>query len=320
MSNRLFTPRRLLYAGVTVASGALAAILITDPPGVLQRKHSAGVQEQTKPGRIWCSTDPALGDGNVMAYAERAKSRKGAELGVAGVVNASHVFDGSKQLTFTCAEDGTVWWVTEKFVYIGKLISSDNSCCTLSIEQKIPHAQVPEYTAPGVSVLAASIWLPVGESVPVIATITNTGWFQAFKLPQNGPTIREKFLYRLWGSQNLEQQGLRPQNVTGAAIGVLNSTEFSVIPFGDSHTYFYFKWPGGPYRELVQPEVWIMDVRDVETDFDRITGASSIGYDEDRDRTGWTVTIFGVNNSSSQVMLPRVVRPQQLLPQTQDSE
>lgn len=317
----VFTPRNLAYAGVSIAVGALAAVVITNPPKFLQRTPATvQVLEPERPGRIWCSMDPALGDGDIVAYAERVHRQKGAELGVAGIVHASPVFDNSKQLAFTCTEDGTVWWVTEKFVYAGKLSASDAGCCTLTIEQKIPHAQVPEYTAPGVSVLAASIWLPVGESVPVIATITNTGWFQAFTLPQNSPTIQEKFIYRLWGSSTLTEQKLRPQNVTGAVIGVLNSTEFSVVPFGDSHTYFYFKWPGGPYRELVEPEVYIMDIREFETDFDRITGASSIGYDEDRDRTGWTVTIFGINNSSSQVILPRVVRPQQLLLQTQSSE
>lgn len=324
VSNRLFTPRRLAYASVGLAAGALATVLIVTPPAFLRTNQPIPViqpvamQEPTK--RLWCSKAPLLGDGNLVAYAEKTHRKKGAELGVSGVVNASHVFDDSKQLAFTCAEDGTVWWVTEKFVYIGKLTSTDDSCCTLTIDQKIAHAHVPEYNMPGVSVLAASIWLAAGESVPVIATITNTGWFQAFRLPPGHPVIEEKFIYRLWGSPNLSEQNLRPQNVTGAVIGVLNSSEFSVIPFGNSHTYFYFKWPEGPYRALVEPRVWIMDIRDNEKDFKHITGASPVGYDEERDRTGWTVTIFGFNTSMSPVILPRVVRPQQLLPGSQSQE
>ncbi|MFH1520865.1 MAG: hypothetical protein ABID61_04420 [Candidatus Micrarchaeota archaeon] len=316
--SKISTSRKILYASAGLTAGALVAALVIKPPAFLRFSSPVELGETNKPGRFWCSKDPLLGDGTVVAYVEKTMRTKGSELGVAGVVDASRVFDGSKQLAFTCAEDGTVWWVTEKFVYVGRLASSDE-CCTLNIEQKIPHAQVPEYHMPGVSVLAASIWLPVGESTPVVATITNTGWFQAFKLPKGNLSIDEKFIYRLWGSPSLSEQELRPQNVTGASIGVLNTREFSVVPFGDSHTYFYFRWPGGQYRELVQPDVWIMDIRDVERDFNHITGASPIGYDEERDRTGWTVTISGVNNVGSQVILPRVVKPQQLLQQN-DSE
>ncbi len=272
---------------------------------------SSHVPKQKKLRRVWCSYSPA--HEAIIAYMEkRGESTKGGELGSGFLFPASKAFEGTKPLAVACHTNGAIWWVSETTAYSGRLVPIGDDCCSVNEVTEVSYTKLSEYLTPETRVIAASIWWPLSEQAPYIATITNTGYFQAFRAPLNEPTPSEHFVVEL-GSKRW------PQNITGAVLGMLSKYEFALIPLGDKDskdggvTYFYyFKCPEGSYNDPGDMTISRTDlIKGWRSDLKTVFASSPIIYEEDEG--GWISTIRGITTHGEIVSLNVLIKPRDVL-------
>lgn len=294
-SRSLLTKTRVLAASGLIVAAAAGATIVSILP--------TRTEQLTTP-RLWCSFD--VHSEGLMVYKENTgPKQKGTEIGEAKIVSLEE-----KPLAVACQDD-LIWVVTKNSIHKGRVVF-EPECCSVSLQQTISHVRAPEYSIGDTEVVAANIWLPVGESRPVVATMTNNGWFQVFRPPTAGPVIDENFILSFKDDPSLNERNNWPANVTGVALGVLGHDAFSIIPFGpDAKRFYYCAWPGGVYKNLVEFQIKIMDIRNAVSDASHISGASPIIYNADRG--GWVSIIEVTTTSGETVKVPHVVVPQEVL-------
>lgn len=271
--------------------------------------------KKEKPRRIWCAYEPKHEKLLIYLEAEGEKI-KGSELGSASLVPVSETFEGSKPLAVACRTDGTIWWVSEEAAYNGTIVPREDGCCTIKDAVEIEHAKIPEYQVPGTKVMAAGILWPVGEQTPYIATITNTGYFQAFRAPLTGPTISENFLIGLESTR-------WPPTIARAVLGVLSANEFVLIPLGNKDSplnsnitfFYYLQWRGSSYNDFSKTAiVRKIDIqKEFRPDLRTIFDVSPPIYDEDRG--GWVSLFNGITSARKVVELDIGLKPIDVLEQ-----
>lgn len=275
------------------------------PPKTATSNSTEQKTETKKPRRVWCIYDQEKQ--TIMSYIESGtKPTQGKELGNATFLPLDD-FESVKPLAVACHKDGTVWIVGKKSIYTGKIAPLESSKGNYAVKDtlEVSHTNIPEeYRPPGTQVIAANIWWPSKEQLPVVATVTNNGFLQIFRPPRNEPTISDKIIFEL---RKIDW----PNGIAGVVVGIINTNEFTVIPFGNQNAgiteLYYLRVIGNSYANAQGAKPHTLSVKSVAPNAKNIFAASQIIYSEERG--GWVSTLHVMLNDGSTIEIPMNVKP-----------
>jgi len=192
----------------------------------------------------------------------------------------------------------SLWVVTDKDIYSTTIFRLGNGKFSARVDQKWSHTiTLPEYKHPPGDVIAADI-LQHKKRI-YVATISNTGIFQAFIIPASGQyLLSEKF------NIPVSLPGW-PKNVSGALIRLLSPDDFSIIPIGSDPVIQYIRKAPG-YDEGLPIETKPLELDHLGTPVRILRAIEPIHFDPNRG--GWVVTLeCQMKNGSVQPVFSQVM-------------
>ncbi|MBI5051350.1 hypothetical protein HZC08_01185 [Candidatus Micrarchaeota archaeon] len=276
----------LLFAG----AGALTAHRLFKPKEV-----PLPVNLSSPTPRVWCFREKPTPDSLTVYTESLSKSRKGTQIGSAATLKLPNP---ESSLASACDLAGNLWWVTSTSVFKGKIINGSVEDIT-----QIDHTRAPEYRFPGTKVISADLMWLEGEERPYIITLTNTGYFQAFRLPTKDFGIRENFIIRL-SAPDMPECEIWP--LKNAVVGVIDANHFSVIPLQSKPIFIQITFPGSKYKKGQITTVETSDIRLRDPSVKTIESVQPVVWDETRGGLATIVTFM--HNDGNSIQLPILVK------------
>ena len=266
--------------------------------------------KESKTG-VFCQHDPKTDDLFVFD-----SDRSDSQVILPAKIKITDFSNSTKPLALVCSSEGILWWIDTTSLYKSQM-KLENGQIKVEALQQFEYTLLPEYKEGGARVAGADILLLASDQIPYVATVTNNGWFEAFRPPKSGPSIEDKYLIPFRGDGcKLAEEDRWPGSVSSVVVGVLGSGQFSIIPVcnttsKDCQTARYYYIGVSNKHGEIQPVIYTFDLREDISTIVSITSAAKIQYDEDRG--GWVSKIVGIDTEDKLHAFLRILVPKGLL-------